>query len=390
MAVEAIRSNLRRFAQAFGSETRVALRSWTIHWLGWLWPLLLFVVISGVYQAGTLLDMPVAVVDADHSSLSRRIVRELDAGSHAKVEVLGGGLQEGLRRLRMADDYALLYIPRDFEADALSGRQPVAELYYNSLFYSAGFYSTQDFSGLMSTLNAELRPRLAAGMDRPMPALASVAVSYESLFNASGNYIYFQQFAAIVHLLQLFVIVATVHVLAREAPELRASSPHILRAKALGARLLGKMAPYTLLFSALLMVELFLLVELNGARINGNPWWMLAITVCYVAAAQSVGLMLFIFTANRFSAYSLIGLLIGVAQTYSGVLLPELAMPQIARIIPEAEPLTHTLHGLFDQFLRRAPAESGLYTCCKLLLYPLIAYMIAKMRLRRRLDLSPG
>lgn len=390
MAVEAVRRNLLRFAQAFSSETRVALRSWTIHWLGWLWPLLLFVVISGVYQAGTLLDMPVAVVDADHSSLSRRIVRELDAGSHAKVEVLGGGLQEGLRRLRMADDYALLYIPRDFEADALSGRQPVAELYYNSLFYSAGFYSTQDFSGLMSSVNAELRPRLAAGMDRAMPALASISVSYESLFNASGNYIYFQQFAAIVHLLQLFVIVATVHVLAREAPELRASSPQILRAKALGARLLGKMAPYTLLFSTLLMVELFLLVELNGARINGNPWWMLAITVCYVAAAQSVGLMLFIFTANRFSAYSLIGLLIGVAQTYSGVLLPELAMPQIARIISEAEPLTHTLHGLFDQFLRKAPAESGLYTCCKLLLYPLIAYMIAKMRLRRRLDLSPA
>lgn len=390
MAVEAVRRNLLRFAQAFGSETRVALRSWTIHWLGWLWPLLLFVVISGVYQAGTLLDMPVAVVDADHSSLSRRIVRELDAGSHAKVEVLGGGLQEGLRRLRMADDYALLYIPRDFEADALSGRQPVAELYYNSLFYSAGFYSTQDFSGLMSSVNADLRPQLAAGMDRPMPALASISVSYESLFNASGNYIYFQQFAAIVHLLQLFVIVATVHVLAREAPELRASSPHILRAQALGARLLGKLAPYTLLFSALLMVELFLLVELNGARINGNPWWMLAITVCYVAAAQSVGLMLFIFTANRFSAYSLIGLLIGVAQTYSGVLLPELAMPPIARFISLAEPLTHTLHGLFDQFLRKAPAESGLYTCCKLLLYPLIAYMIAKMRLRRRLDLSPA
>ncbi len=32
---------------------------------------------------------------------------------------------------------------------------------------------------------------------------------------------------------------------------------------------------------------------------------------------------------------------------------------------------------------------SALYTCAKLALYPLIAYMIAKMRLRSRLDLSP-
>lgn len=388
--MDAVRRNLQRFAQAFNTETRIAVRSWTIHWLGWLWPLLLFTLISGVYRAGTLLDMPVAVVDADHSPLSRRLVRELDAGSHAQLEALGGGLQEGLRRLRAADDYALLYIPRDFEADALAGRQPRAVLYYNSLFYSAGFYSTQDFSGLIASVNSDLRARLAAGAGIAVPALASVSVAYESLFNASGNYIYYQQFAAIVHLLQLFVIVATVHVLAREAPELRASSPHILRAKALGVRLLGKLAPYTLLFSALLMLELFLLVTLNGAKINGSPGWMLAITVCYVMAAQSLGLVLFIFTANRFSAYSLIGLLIGVAQTYSGVLLPDLAMPEIARLISIAEPLTHTLHGLFDQFLRQAPPESGLYACCRLLLYPLIAYMIAKLRLRRRLDLSPA
>ncbi|MGC3400259.1 ABC transporter permease, partial [Pseudomonas aeruginosa] len=80
-----------------------------------------------------------------------------------------------------------------------------------------------------------------------------ISVSYDSLFNASGNYIYFQQFAGNVHLLHLFVIVTMVHVLAREAPEQRASSPHILRAKAHGVRLVGKLAPYTLLFTALLM-----------------------------------------------------------------------------------------------------------------------------------------
>ena len=38
----AIRRNLLRFAQAFNTEMRIAVRSWTIHWLGWLWPLLLF------------------------------------------------------------------------------------------------------------------------------------------------------------------------------------------------------------------------------------------------------------------------------------------------------------------------------------------------------------
>ncbi len=388
--VEQLKRDAWRFVQAFNIETRLATRSWTIHWLGWIWPLLLFLLISGIYKAGTLQDMPVAAVDDDHSSLSRQLLRQLDAGSHAQLVVQPGGLPQALRRLQEADQYGLLYIPRDFEKDVLAGRQPSVQFYYNSLFYAAGFYSTQDLAGLAALLDQQVRPVLAAGMGQSLPSLASVSVSFESLYNASGNYIYYQQFAAIVHLLQLFVIIATIHVLAREAPELRASSPHILRAKALGVRLLGKLAPYTLLFSTLLMVELFLLVALNGAVIKGSVGWMLAITVCYVAAAQAVGLVLFIFTANRFSAYSLVGMLIGIAQTYSGVLIPALAMPLPAQAISYIEPLTHCLNGLFDQFLREAPAVSGAYACLKLSLYPLIAYVIAKQRLRKRLDFSPA
>lgn len=266
MAWAALKRNASRFVQAFNTETRIACRSWTIHWLGWCWPLLLFGVISGVYQAGTLLDMPLAVIDKDHSQLSRKLIRELDATSHAQVITVPAGVQEGLDAIRRADAYALLYIPPDFEADVLGGRAPKAELYYNALLYSAGYAATQDFSALVASLNGELRPRLAAGMPAALPHLASISVSYDSLFNASGNYIYYQQFAAIVHLLQLFVIVTMVHVLAREAPELRASSPHILRAKALGVRLVGKLAPYTLLFTALLMLEIFLLVAFSGAH----------------------------------------------------------------------------------------------------------------------------
>ena len=34
-------------------------------------------------------------------------------------------------------------------------------------------------------------------------------------------------------------------------------------------------------------------------------------------------------------------------------------MLTLARVIAEAEPLTHTLHGLFDQFLRQAPPSSA-------------------------------
>ena len=169
MAWAALKRNASRFVQAFNTETRIACRSWTIHWLGWCWPLLLFGVISGVYQAGTLLDMPLAVVDKDHSQLSRKLIRDLDATSHAQVITVPAGVQEGLDAIRRADAYALLYIPPDFEADVLGGRAPKAELYYNALLYSAGYAATQPKDSSARAQNLEtaiqhLRKALDGGL----------------------------------------------------------------------------------------------------------------------------------------------------------------------------------------------------------------------------------
>ncbi|MDU8422074.1 ABC transporter permease, partial [Pseudomonas syringae] len=141
---ERVKAAWRCFNRAFTRETRHAFRKPVIHWLCWIFPLLLFGLISSNFSEGTLLDLPVSVVDNDHSPLSKTLIRKLDAGSHAHVQAFGGGLPEAEYRLRTAQDYALLYIPNDFEADVLAGKQPSAVLYYNALFYGAGLYSTQD------------------------------------------------------------------------------------------------------------------------------------------------------------------------------------------------------------------------------------------------------
>jgi len=79
----------------------------------------------------------------------------------------------------------LLYIPPDFEADAVAGKQPSVVMYYNALFYGAGIYSTQDFSGLMAEINANTSRTIASAMGKKLPPLTDMTLSYGSLFNAS-------------------------------------------------------------------------------------------------------------------------------------------------------------------------------------------------------------
>lgn len=377
MAVESVTADTRCFRQTFRREIRSAFRKPIIHWLGWIFPLILFALIGSNFSEGTLLELPVSVVDNDHSTVSRALIRKLDAGSHASVHSREGGLAEAQRRLSSAEDYAMLNIPVNFESDLLAGKQPEIVLYYNALFYGAGLYSTQDFGGLMAELNTQYRPIIATMVGKSVPALPQVSLNYDSLFNASGSFVYYQQFAATIHLLQLFVVTCVIYVLARSKP--------LIYSRYFLMSMLGKLAPYTLCYTALLMVELGLLIWFSDARVVGNPLYMLLVGFFYVMAAQSIGILLFTFAKDIITAYTLIGILVGIALTFSGLAVPVLSMPLPAQIISDIEPLTHALYAMFDIFLRHASGLSTLYACLLLTLYPLGTLLLVRKRLIARL-----
>ncbi|OTA20879.1 hypothetical protein Xbed_01138 [Xenorhabdus beddingii] len=366
------------FEQAFTRELKDALRSPVFHWLSWLFPLLLFILISANFSEGTLFNLPVSVVDNDLSPLSRNLSRNLNAAPHAEIKSYDNSLPESLERLSSAQDYALLYFPENFEKDALSGKQPTVSMYYNALFYGAGRYSTLDFSGLMAETNAKYRAIIASEIGHKLPPLAKATLSYDSLFNASGSYIYYQQFAATIHLLQLFVVTSTIYTMAR--------GKSLLSSTSFVGALLGKLAPYTLIFTLLLMVEITALVAFSDAKVTGNPLYMPIVGFFYVMAAQSVGLLLFTFTSSAITAYTLIGLLVSIAMAFSGMVLPELSMVLPARIISHLEPLTHALNAMFDIFLREVSLQVILKVCLILMIYPAVCSFLIHNRLWKRLN----
>ena len=369
---------IKRFKAAFDDELQFIFRRFTHHWLLWILPLLIFVLIGNIFSQGVLYDLPVGVVDQDKSVLSKTIIRDLNAGAHANIIDYEDSLNQAEKSLAKANIYALLYIPPNFEADVLAGRQPTPIFYYNALYYSAGLYSIMDYSGLIAQLNSELRILLAAKAGLAIPKLVQANLNYDGLFNASGNSMYFQQFSAMVHLIQLFVVALTIHVLGKLPRKTRLSYPFIL----------GKLAPYTLWYTMLLIFEIALLVLYSQARVSGNPFSMLIVGFFYVIAAQSLGILLFTFTRSIIDAYSFIGLLVGLALTYSGVVVPELSMPWIARFISSIEPLTYALNKLFDLFLRHASLLSVVKTCLILSSYPIIITFLVRKRLVKRLILE--
>ncbi|MGV3345595.1 ABC transporter permease [Enterobacteriaceae bacterium LUAb1] len=372
-----MKAELHSFSHAFTREVRNAWRKPVIHWLSWCFPLFLFVLISSDFSEGALLHLPVVAVDNDHSPLSHKLIRQLNAGSHASITRYQGDLPAAKAQMESTGAYALLWIPPDFEAHALAGKQPTVMLYYNALIFGAGFYATQDFAGLIADLNMHLSPILAAGSGQVASPSGQLSMTYDSLFNASGSYIYYQQFSAMIHLIQLFTVTCMIYVVSRSRPLIY--QQHFIFA------LLGKLLPYTISFTVLLMAELALLVGFFDARMAGNPLMMLPVAFCYVMAAQSMGLLLYGLTSSAISAYTFTGMFVGVALTFSGTAIPTLSMTLPAQFFSRLQPLTHALAAMLDLFLRDIPVRPILSVCGVLLLYPLATALLLRKRLMRRL-----
>ena len=93
-------------------------RLWCDPWLralvAWI-PLLLGVWVCLLFQGGLVRELPIGLIDQDHSALSRQLARALNASAAMRLEHEYLSLEEGARALRSGDIYALILLPHQLE-----------------------------------------------------------------------------------------------------------------------------------------------------------------------------------------------------------------------------------------------------------------------------------
>jgi ABC-2 type transport system permease protein len=134
-----------------------------------------------VYAKGKINDLPIVVVDKDHSPLSAQLIDMLDDADVLEVRTVRNEALD-LQKVFMADTtYAVVEIPYQFEADVLQGRHPELITYINNTNLLASGYVSRSISGVAATLNA-MRP---AASGRTTEAFR---LNVFKLFNPSSNY----------------------------------------------------------------------------------------------------------------------------------------------------------------------------------------------------------
>ena len=89
-----------------------------------IFPIVVVIFFTSLMKEGVPTDMPVGIVDQDHSATSRQLVHKLDAFQTTKVVSHYENIAEARHAIQKNEIYAFLVIPDGTEAGLMASRQP--------------------------------------------------------------------------------------------------------------------------------------------------------------------------------------------------------------------------------------------------------------------------
>lgn len=175
---------------AFYSEARTIVRDEGVVLFMVFLPLFYPILYSWIYNNEVVREVPVAVVDASHSSVSREFVRRYDASPDVRVAFFCNSIEEARRLVAEQQANGIIYLPEDM-ATRLNRMEPTTVSIYCDmslmLAYKAIYTTATSVAGLM---NAHLQVALSPGYTDQENAVTTQPLSYEEvpMFNPTGGY----------------------------------------------------------------------------------------------------------------------------------------------------------------------------------------------------------
>jgi len=255
---------------------------------------------SIAYQNETVRDNPLAVVDLDHSALSRQMSRMVDASEQLKVTCKPGSLKEAEQLFYDGDIKGIMLIPDDFEKDILKGIQTKVTVYCDASYfllykqvYSGAIYSSGTFGA-----GIEIKKMLGEGktLIQAMDQQEPLKVKSYNLYNPSGGYSNFVMPGIILIIMQqtLLIGIGLLGGTTRERNRFHHHKGPVALPGGSAAAVLGKSGAYLLiylfnsLYAMLMVPEWFSFPDQSGFL----PVLILLIpfilSICFLGLAISV------------------------------------------------------------------------------------------------------
>ena len=287
--------------------------------------------------------LPVGVVDMDHTYLSRRLCHELEATQGVTVAAVYDNHTEARQAMQRGEIFAFYEIPNGTYNELLQFHAPHFGLYTNTSYLLAGMLSYKQLAtmGMLAAgaVQREVLRKKGYDEEQTMGLIQPVEMDTHLVGNPLSSYKIYLMTTIIPAIISFMALLHSIYVLAREREE--RTVRNLLR-KARGNRLraiVGKLLPYTMHYSFLLMVANLLMFGPMHFPFEGSWLLMMLNSVLLIFAVQCAA----VFIAGLVPEISLgIGAVYGaLCFSLSGFSFPVEAMPRVFTGISWLYPIRH-------------------------------------------------
>ena len=280
-------------------------------------PLFSLVFMATIFGNGQMKNLPVGVVDADQTSLSRSIVRMVDATPELQVTKHYANETEARKGMQKKEIYGYLLIP--------SGIKNLCYYYHNAMLSVGGeLHST--FETLLKQVSVTPIVTEAVGLGENQTNITSflIPISEEEMvsYNPNRNYAIYLSQPFFFVLLQVLLLLVTTYALGSES-KFGTSDEWLESAHGnIGIAVLGKLLPYTILFAAVGILANVVFFNWMQMPLPCSIWTMNGITLLFIFATQALALILYSLFPVLSLIISVVSMIASLGATLSGVTFP--------------------------------------------------------------------
>lgn len=308
-------------------------------------PLFTLFFMATIFGNGQMENIPIGMVDQDNTATSRAIVRNISAVPTFKVTrhfVDEAAAREAVQRKEI---YGYLSIPPRFEQDATTGNDATLSYYYHYALLSVG-------GELMAAFETSLAPvalspvamqAVALGVNEQQieTFLLPVQANDHPIYNPSLDYSVYLSQPFFFVLFQVLILLVTVYSVGSEIKFRTADSWLATSGGNIVTAIIGKLLPYTVIFSLIAILGNYVMFGLLHIPFHGSWLLMNALTVLFVVATQSLALFLFSLFPAVAIIISIVSMVGSLGATLSGVTFPVANMYPLVRDASYLFPIRH-------------------------------------------------
>lgn len=280
-------------------------------------PLFSLVFMATIFGHGQMENLPVGVVDADQTSLSRSIVRMVDATPELQVTKHYANETEARKAMQKKEIYGYLLIP--------SGIKSLCYYYHNAMLSVGGeLHST--FETILKQVSVTPIVTEAVGLGESQTNITSflVPVSEKEMvsYNPNRNYAIYLSQPFFFVFLQVLLLLVTTYALGSES-KFGTSDEWLQMAKGnIGIAVIGKLLPYTFIFMVMGVLANVVFFNWMQMPLPCSLWVMNGITILFILATQALALLLYAIFPVMSLIISVVSMIGSLGATLSGVTFP--------------------------------------------------------------------